>query len=396
MKKYAAAVLSAAIAFSVLAGCGRSNNISSGAGATDYPVTIGSVTIAKEPSGVAVLSPNAADIVISLGYELSLKAKSADCTQKDLAVLPEVTADAADQIKGYGADLVIADSSLTQAQQNALQKNGITVLVLQPAASRSALSALYSQIGAAIKGASTGYNRGQKAASDIFTTIDDITRSIPAGTTPVTAVYLYDAEGSAATGDTVAGGLVKSAGFQNVAENAADGKYPLDTLLLSNPAYIFCAPGVKAKLEASDRLSSLNAVRDGKVYEMSASLMQLQGDSMIDAVSFMAGTAYPELVQNTSSAETVSQASSGTSSVSANGLNLSQTLQYGMQSDDVLKLQKRLDELGYMFVEPSGYYLEGTQQSVKDFQYLNGMTVTGVADPDTLQKIFSSDAVPRT
>ncbi len=77
-------------------------------------------------------------------------------------------------------------------------------------------------------------------------------------------------------------------------------------------------------------------------------------------------------------------------------MNLNQTLKFGMQSGDVMKLQKRLEELGYMFVEPTGLYAEGTQQSVKDFQYLNGLTVTGVADPETLKLIFSNQAKKRT
>lgn len=397
LKKMAAVVLSAAIVFAAMTGCNRSSDISSGAGDADYPVTIGSVTLNSEPAGVAVLSPNAADIILSLGYEISLKAKSADCTQSALAALPDVTADDAEKIKSYGADLVLVDSDLTSEQQSAMNKNGVKVITVQPAVSRSALSTLYSQIGAALKGAMTGYNRGKKVADGISTTIDDVTRSIPRTNTPVTAVYLYDAAGSAATGDTLAGSLVTSSGFQNVAENATDGNYPTDTLLLANPTYIFCASGVKAQLASSDTLKELDAVKEDKVYEMDPSLMKLQGGSMIEAVTFMAGTAYPELIQSSSSsASSQTDSSDSTSLVSTNGLNLDQTLKYGMQNDDVLTLQQRLDELGYMFVTPSGLYAEGTMQAVKDFQYLNGMTVTGIADSETLHRVFSSDATPRT
>jgi iron complex transport system substrate-binding protein len=115
---------------------------------------------------------------------------------------------------------------------------------------------------------------------------------------------------------------------------------------------------------------------------------------LIRAVSFMAGTVHPELLGDTSSSETSS--SSNSSSQVEVEINLNQTLRSGMQNDDVLKLQERLEELGYMFVKPTGLYAEATVQSVKDFQYLNGMTVTGVADPETLKKIFSPDAIRRT
>lgn len=136
---------------------------------------------------------------------------------------------------------------------------------------------------------------------------------------------------------------------------------------------------------------------------MDPSLMLLQGEQMVDAVSFMAGTVYPELLKSTSSAvsappeSTSSGKSAGTSSANtSSGLNLNQTLKKGMQSDDVLKMQNRLQELGYMFVKPTGLFAEGTEQSVKDFQLLNSLSATGIADPATLQKMFSSGAVKRT
>jgi ABC-type Fe3+-hydroxamate transport system substrate-binding protein len=392
LKKWTAAVLCAALLFTFAAACGRSNDISSGAEAKDFPVTVGNVTIGSEPKGAAVLSPNAADVVLALGYELALKAKSASCTQADLAALPVVTADDAGKIKSYGADLVFADAALTKDQQAAMDRNGIAVVVLKPASSRSDLQRLYCEVGSALKGGSTGYGKGKTIAAGVFETIDDVTRSVPKRSTPVTAVYLYNAQGSAATGDTIAGSLVKSSGLQNVAEDAAGGKYSVETLLLSNPQYIFCAKGVKAKLTSGEQFKRLGAVKTGKIYEMDPTLMALQGEQMINAVSFMAGTVYPELLKNASSAAS----SAVSSAVSANGMNLNQTLKFGMQSGDVMKLQKRLEELGYMFVEPTGLYAEGTQQSVKDFQYLNGLTVTGVADPETLKLIFSNQAKKRT
>ena len=393
-KRLLAGLLCLAALASALAGCGRSSDISSGAGEKDFPVTLEGVTISKEPSGAAVLSPNIASVLLSMGYEISLKARSADCTQSDLSVLPVVTADDAQKIKDLGADLVFADS-LSDSQKAAMNQAGLTVLTLEPAASREDLERLYSYAGAALKGAKTGYQKGIAIADGVFQTIDDITRVIPESDTPVTAVYLSDASGGAATGDTLAGKLVEAAGLTNSASGGQGGKFPADQLLLADPKYIFCAKGVKAKLESSPDYGKLTAVKEKRVYEMEPGLMALQGDELVRAVSFMAGTVYPELLQNTSSGP--SSSASGPSSSGA-GTNLNQTLKLGMQNDDVLKLQNRLKELGYwtMSIKPNGVFAEGTEQIVKDFQYLNGMTVTGVADPETLKKIFSSDAVKRT
>lgn len=395
-KKIAATILSALLVAGLAAGCANQAALPTGPSVKEYPVTIGDVTISKQPAGAVVLSPNTASVILALGYETQLKAKSADCTQSDLSILPNVTADNADKIKQLGADLVFTDSALTQSQKDAMSKDGITVLTLKPATGRDDLARLYSQAGEALMGSGTGNDKGQKIAKGTLQTLDDITRMVPQSTQPVTAVYLYDANGSAATGDTLQGKLIESAGLTNIASGNSENKYSVSELLIANPQYIFCAKGVKDQLTSSADAKKLIAVQKGKVFEMDDSLMQLQGSELVDAVSFMAGSAYPELLQNTSSSPSSGTSSSAASSSSvSSGLNLNQTIKFGMQGDDVMKMQKRLQALGYMFVAPSGLFAEATQQSVKDFQYLNGITVTGVADPATLQKMFSDSAQKR-
>ena len=58
----------------------------------------------------------------------------------------------------------------------------------------------------------------------------------------------------------------------------------------------------------------------------------------------------------------------------------------------VTALQTRLTELKYYYDDITGFYGEMTSSAVKQFQKNNEMEVTGVADPDTQLKIFSSDA----
>ncbi len=394
MRKYIAVLLCAVLSLVLFTGCGSQDGIPSGADEKDYPVVIGNITVNSQPPGAAVLSPNLADVILELGYEITLKAKSAACTQGALSVLPNVTADDAQKIKKLGASLVFSDAPLTQKQQSEMEKAGLTVLTLKPATDRSDLARLYSEVGAALRGTKTGYEKGKKTAQDILETMDDITRVSKNEEKPVTAVYLFDARGGAATGDTLAGSLVEAAGLTNVADSGTNGKLPPQSLAISNPSIIFCAKGVKKELASSASYKNLGAVKAGKVYEMDPDWMRLQGEHMIDAVIFMAGTVHPELLKSTSSAN--ENSSSKSSAVSSpNGINLNQTLKKGMQNGDVLKMQNRLKELGYMFVKPTGLFAEGTEQSVKDFQLLNGLSTTGVADPTTLKKMYSTDAKKR-
>ena len=305
------------------------------------------------------------------------------------------------KIKDLGAKLVFTDTKPADDKVSALNKEGIAVLTLAKATGREDLDRLYSQVGAAMKGAKTGYEKGKKTSQSIFLTIDDISRIIPSSNTPTSVAYLYDAEGAVVTGDTLEGKLIESAGLVNAASGGTENKLSAGDLLLANPKYIFCPTGLKAKLAQSEEYKKLDAVKQGKVYEMNPNLMLLQGRGMVEAVSFMAGTVYPQLLEGTAASGTPSGSSQGTgtgssAASSAAAGNTSATLKKGDKGDEVLKMQNRLKELGYMFVKPSGEFAEGTEQSVKDFQLLNGLTVTGVADPSTLQLLYSANPVKRT
>lgn len=68
-------------------------------------------------------------------------------------------------------------------------------------------------------------------------------------------------------------------------------------------------------------------------------------------------------------------------------------LRYGAKGDDVKALQTRLMELGYYKAKISGNYLEVTQSSIVTFQKINGLNMTGIADPDTQELLFSANAL---
>ena len=68
-------------------------------------------------------------------------------------------------------------------------------------------------------------------------------------------------------------------------------------------------------------------------------------------------------------------------------------LRFGSTGEDVRELQIRLTELGYYKGQIKGNYLEATRKAVERFQEKNQMKVTGVADPDMQEVLFSSRAV---
>lgn len=71
-----------------------------------------------------------------------------------------------------------------------------------------------------------------------------------------------------------------------------------------------------------------------------------------------------------------------------------QPLSVGSRGDDVLRLQKRLNELGYITADNcTGYFGPITSASVRAYQQKAGISATGMADIATLESIYGSSAV---
>lgn len=70
-------------------------------------------------------------------------------------------------------------------------------------------------------------------------------------------------------------------------------------------------------------------------------------------------------------------------------------LTYGKQNDDIYDMQLRLQQLGYFTGNADGYFGDDTVTAIMNFQTANGLNPTGLADPDTVLKIKSEDAVTK-
>ena len=69
------------------------------------------------------------------------------------------------------------------------------------------------------------------------------------------------------------------------------------------------------------------------------------------------------------------------------------TLRLGSKGEDVRNMQLRLKELGYLQENScTGYYGDYTQKIIKRFQKKAGLKATGVADPQTLERLYADDA----
>lgn len=68
------------------------------------------------------------------------------------------------------------------------------------------------------------------------------------------------------------------------------------------------------------------------------------------------------------------------------------TVSKGDEGNDVLKLQNRLYELGFLTGDRDGVFGSKTQTAVKLFQESAGINASGIADNETQQKLYGDDA----
>ena len=130
---------------------------------------------------------------------------------------------------------------------------------------------------------------------------------------------------------------------------------------------------------------------------MEPSLIERQGRTVVEAALEISAAAFPELLKENSMqvsdpADEINSAVSSAILSSAleedDGVTY-ETLQEGDQGEEVFAMQTRLDELGYLDTEYDGHYGEYTAGCVKEFQKVNGLPETGIADSDTQKLLYS-------
>lgn len=381
-----------------LAGCKTPVNVdeSGTSAAQDYPVTVNEVTINAKPAKVVVLSDNLADVILAMGYETSLIAAADTCDQEDFTTLQKISAADTQAILDTGADVVLAES-FTEEQSAALSEAGITYVAVSGARNREDFERLYSQVGSILGGAGAGYNDGLSAARKIFTSLDDLSRIVPKSETVITGCYLFDTQGNAVTGDMLASTVMSYAGITNVFKGSTGGVYEFDNLKITNPQYIFCPIGMKSVILEDANFKSLRAVKEGNVVEVDERFVRRSGRNLVNAAMAFAGTAYPELLQETSATATMKSESSEESSASSAAPSVEPAgvaiMKQGDDSMEIFAMQARLYDLGYLTAEYDGMYGEVTAAAVKAFQQANHLQDTGEVDEKTLEVLNSDTAI---
>ncbi len=279
-----------AVCCAVFSGCSNDKN-------KDYPVTLGNVTISKEPKNIVVLSDCLADIISYIGYDVKMVGKSIDCDQAFLSVVPSVGLKGdpdVTKIIESETDLIITDSPLSDSAQQQLEKKNIPIVTMLKANSMDELKTLYSNLGMILGGNVTGKTKGEEAYTKLIDTLKSFDSSISKSIVK-TAAYLYiNDEGKLCsfTNGSIEQELFGYCSAINVFANQETPEVDIEKLKMSTPTYIFYdSDEVIDYLKADKNLSTLSALSSDHTMKVELTNFYRQGvtyeDTVYNIMSFM-------------------------------------------------------------------------------------------------------------
>lgn len=380
----------------------------SGCGDNDYPVQIANVEIKEQPTKLVVLDPNAADIISYIGYDVNMIGRSDEVNQEWLSVVPSFgSADNPDinAIVEGNTDIVFATEDMSVENKKLIQDKGIRVITLSQATTQTQLETNYMTLGKILGGAETGTLKAQKAYEELLGEMDKLKISAEEAREsdiPYEVCYLYteNEQLKMMTSGTYGDMLLSYTGSVNVAVNVTENSVEFNTLKVANPDYIFYDSEETLNFIKSDAtLKSLSAIKKKNALMVTSEEMNRQGSTALETLEKMIGFMYPSLAKlnpsstNDEPATAKAEAKSVADDYKIDLKDLK--LEYEQDSDDVLAMQKRLFDLGYIDDEENvtGYYGDVTKAAVKAFQKNNEIEETGTADNETLTAMFMDDAV---
>lgn len=208
--------------------------------------------------------------------------------------------------------------------------------------------------------------------------------------TVVKGCYLYSLDRvNAVTNDMFESDILQYAGVQNIAtELDFGGILPVNKIIATDNQqgfafYILCEKGLKDKILQDVTFKNTNVVSKNRVIEIPSEYLSRQGNSAVSGIKYI-----EKAIKDNSNRK-------GKSLAEDYGIEIFDGISYTLDEEDsyVLAIQKRLKDLGYLSIEPTGYFGQSTADAVKSFQINNELNRRdGVADKETIDRLFSTIA----
>jgi iron complex transport system substrate-binding protein len=265
--------------------------------AAAYPVTVGTLTLAKQPTKIVALGPTATEMLFAINAGPQVVA--VDDQSNYPAGVPKTDLSAfkpnAEAIAAKNPDLVVLtnDSDKIVDQLTALK----IPVFLTPAA--KTIDDTYTEL--ADLGKLTGHGDDTaKVVTDMKAQLAAVVKTITARSKPLTYFYELSPDLYSATSKTFIGSIFSLFGLQNVADAAdADGKaygYPQlssEALVKANPDMIFladskCCQQSADTVKARPGFAGITAVSKGQVVALDDDIASRWGPRVVELAKTIA------------------------------------------------------------------------------------------------------------
>jgi iron complex transport system substrate-binding protein len=262
-----------------------------------YPVTVGSVTLDRQPTKIVSLGPTATELLFAVGAGKQVTAADdlsnypADAPKSDLqAFKPN-----AEAIAAKNPDLVVLTNDTNKIVDQLAALKIPTFLV--PAA--NTVEDTYKEL--ADLGKLTGHgDEAAKAVSDVKSQLEAVVKSVAPRAKPLTYYYELSPDLYSVTSKTFVGSIFSMLGLKNIADlSDPDGKafgYPqlnAEALVKANPDMIFLAD-TKCCQQSADTVKAragwtgVAAVSKGQVVALDDDIASRWGPRVVDLAKTIA------------------------------------------------------------------------------------------------------------
>jgi iron complex transport system substrate-binding protein len=304
-------VLTAAVAGAALllaGGCGggaeqatggsSSTGASAGAGAAAaYPVTVGTLTLAKRPEHIVSLTPSATEMLFAIGAGPQVTAVDdqsdypADAPRTDLSGFKPN----AEAIAAKNPDLVVLSNDIDKIVSQ-LDRLKIPVFMAPAATSMDDTYAEIGQLGTLTGHRAEAEALHQKMSADV----DKIVKGVPPRSKPLSYYYELDPTLYSVTSKTFIGSIFSMVGMTNVADAAdpdgAKGGYPQlsqEALVKADPDTIFladskCCRQSPQTVAARKGWNTVTAVKTNQIFALDDAIASRWGPRTVDLVQSIA------------------------------------------------------------------------------------------------------------
>ena len=275
------------------------------------------VTIASYPDKIVSLAPSTTEILFGLGLSdkivgtVSYSGYATDIQDtikaNNITVVGTFNKVNVELVTSLQPDLIVASGAYQQSLAEKFKEQGKTVVILNP----TKFSGILADI--TLLGKVTGQNANATALVDSMQSkVEEITAKTSDLDKPSVYVeYYVDKNGYSSYGANsyinelidMAGGVNVFAGFQ--------GQYvttSTEEVLKANPQIIVISKGVMSSLsgitpdsiQARESWNSIDAVKNGKIYEVDEALITIWGPRIVNGLEELAQVIHPEVFNTTS------------------------------------------------------------------------------------------------